>query len=276
MVATRVSGIVIVTAAFIVFNVAHMIWKVLYYTRVKWRWFLIDFCYWNNAMVTFLLAGASSPRFAALAYIHATGPVYCAIVLWGNKIFLDPRNEEDWELLSSTAFHALPAVCLYLLQWHADGPPPPCFPVALGAPAYVDAMAFFVAWQVLYVGVQCAGPLARRLDADPALMTTRSARATASKRTSCSRRYRRCTSEPPSRCPWSYASGGGATPRSSWPCSGSRQKTAAAGALRTRKRRLSSHRRKQKCGRRRRRGRAGESEAVSGHQHATPSWCWPR
>ena len=113
-----------IAGAFVAFNVVHMRWKLRYYTRVKWQYFLIDFCYWNNAMVTVLLAAtffhapcAVGHRFAAIAFAHATGSVFCAIVLWGNKLFLDPQHEEDWELLSSTVFHALPAVCLYALNW---------------------------------------------------------------------------------------------------------------------------------------------------------------
>jgi len=79
------------------------------YLRLKWGFFLCDFCYLANAVVLLHLTVAPlSPRLAALSFVLADGPLAWAIYAWRT-----PWVFSSVELTTSVMIHLLPGLALF-------------------------------------------------------------------------------------------------------------------------------------------------------------------
>ena len=143
------------------------------YTRNKWGYFLIDYCYMVNALsLLHLWVYPRSPLVFELAFMSANGPLAWAILAWRNSLVF-----HDIDKITSLFIHAAPPLLMYTQRWHyrtssAGGQQLPAYLqcgeataagkghyVSGGGPAscsrsYWDGLllpvAFYVVWQAGY------------------------------------------------------------------------------------------------------------------------------
>ena len=114
---------------------------------VGFIYFCFDFCYALNglcmAIVGLDLCGARRPpALFAAAFALANGPLLAAILVWRNSFIFHSLDH-----VTSTMLHALPPIWTYAVRWtDADERQPLDY-----AACYGGALAFYVAWQLLYI-----------------------------------------------------------------------------------------------------------------------------
>ncbi|EOD38364.1 hypothetical protein EMIHUDRAFT_55825, partial [Emiliania huxleyi CCMP1516] len=136
------------------------------YSRLRWHYFLIDFCYMAN--VSCLVQVLAYPQLQPLVvanFAHASGPLALAIITWRNSLVFHSLDK-----ITSVFIHALPALLLFCTRWYP--------PAGLELPDSISAwttmrlgVLSYGAWQLFYVLVTEA-LFARALHDDPALMTS--------------------------------------------------------------------------------------------------------
>ena len=94
-----------------------LIWRYISYTRNKWGYFLIDYCYMVNALsLLHLWVFKDSPVVFELAFMSANGPLAWAILAWRNSLVF-----HDIDKITSLFIHAMPPVLMYCQRWHYHG-----------------------------------------------------------------------------------------------------------------------------------------------------------
>ncbi len=121
--------------------------RVYWYRIYKWQYFLLDFCYFVNAMcfVYTLFAPSSCLVFKTL-FIIATGPLLVAAWIWRNSIVLHSLDK-----MCSVYLHTFPTMLMLCLRWfpasHQIDWIDSCGP-AMNAMDLVLALLFYGVWQV--------------------------------------------------------------------------------------------------------------------------------
>jgi hypothetical protein len=91
-----------------------LVWRYVSYTSKRWGYFLIDFCYFVNALaLAHLWLAPGSPALFELAFATANGPLAWAIIAWRNSLVF-----HDTEKITSLFIHAMPPLLLYCRRWH--------------------------------------------------------------------------------------------------------------------------------------------------------------
>lgn len=91
-----------------------LVWRYFSYTSKRWGYFLIDFCYFVNALaLAHLWLAPGSPALFELAFATANGPLAWAIIAWRNSLVF-----HDTEKITSLFIHAMPPLLLYCRRWH--------------------------------------------------------------------------------------------------------------------------------------------------------------
>lgn len=169
---------------FVAWSAPLLVWRYVSYTRQRYQWFLLDYCYAANFVCLLHLAWPASPTLFELAFASANGPLAWAILAWRNSLVF-----HDVDKMTSLFIHAMPPVLMYARRWAftpgplgtPTGPLPAylrCGPDGAGGScsgsfweALVLPVAFYVAWQALYflrTEVLGAAELAR----DPTMQTS--------------------------------------------------------------------------------------------------------
>nr|XP_006815571.1 PREDICTED: uncharacterized protein LOC102805840 [Saccoglossus kowalevskii] len=112
--------------------VAIRVW--IYWTK-KWQWFLLDFCYFANAMTMIYIWVIPNHEFMfMLVFALANGPLIWAILIYRNSLVFHSLDK-----MTSVFIHLLPAYLSFGLRWYPESislhwyrpfvidPPPPDF-----------------------------------------------------------------------------------------------------------------------------------------------------
>lgn len=90
-----------------------MAWRIVSYTRQKWQYFLVDYCYSANLLVLcHLFIAPSSPLVFQVAFLSAVGPLGWAIVAWRNSLVF-----HDLEKITTLLVHLMPPLVMICRRW---------------------------------------------------------------------------------------------------------------------------------------------------------------
>ena len=147
-------------------------WRAKIFTAKKWHYFLLDFCYFINAMCLAYLALTHRhpcPALFRVVFSLSNGPLLVAIAVWRNSFVFHSVDR-----VTTTLVHALPPCLTYCLRWYpveTDGTPVAAHRAldAYGSIGWSDilcnSMAAYFLWQLAYI-VQTELVFAKRLQAD--------------------------------------------------------------------------------------------------------------
>eukprot|EP00042_Codosiga_hollandica_P021061 m.71329 g.71329 ORF g.71329 m.71329 type:complete len:299 (+) comp50179_c0_seq1:111-1007(+) len=82
------------------------------YRRLKWTYFLFDFCYFDNLLCLLAVPLSNYPALTQLAFVYSNGPVAWAILAWGNSLVF-----HDWDKITTLFMHFFPILLTYCWRW---------------------------------------------------------------------------------------------------------------------------------------------------------------
>eukprot|EP00128_Syssomonas_multiformis_P006658 Colp12_sorted_trinity150504_noHs@1852 len=92
--------------------------RVYTFHRDRWHYFLIDYCYFSQALLLFYLhLYPSSTLFFAISFSNGNGSLLWAVVAWRNSLVL-----HDIGKMTTVFIHILPAIVTYTLRWYPRDP----------------------------------------------------------------------------------------------------------------------------------------------------------
>ena len=123
-----------------------MIVRIPSFNFTNQEYFLFDFCYFtimNSALYLTIMPFLITSKelwtlYHNVLYISTNGPLYWAIILWGNSLVF-----HDYDRMSSVYIHILPGMLFYSLQ--GDN-----FPMNLTTKDYIYSALFYIFWQIMY------------------------------------------------------------------------------------------------------------------------------
>lgn len=121
------------------------------YHAAKFHYFMLDFCYFAQAMLLFSLALYPRSRILfQLVFCFANGPLAWGIVAWNNSLVF-----HDLDKMTSCAIHIMPAIVTFGLRWYPEaGLSGVCATEACEISlmeAVVHPICFYIFWQVTYI-----------------------------------------------------------------------------------------------------------------------------
>lgn len=131
---------------YLLFIIPLLFMRLWMYTKLKWHYFLIDFCYVANAAC--LLQVLCLPQCVSLIiinYAHASGPLALAIPTWRNSLVFHSVDK-----ITSVFVHTLPALLLFCIRWY----PPAGFELPANLEfgrTMASGMLGYVCWQAFYL-----------------------------------------------------------------------------------------------------------------------------
>lgn len=154
----------------------------IYYRFKKWHYFLLDFCYYANAIfITMLLFFPNNERLFMVCFSFSEGPLAWALIIWRCSLVFS-----SFDKIVSVLIHLLPGTVFFIIRWwdpttfshHSaeDTGPWPAWPVMNdGASAwmwlFVVPLLAYCLWQALYFLI-VEGLRRQRLLNDPEVMTS--------------------------------------------------------------------------------------------------------
>ncbi|CAI5986059.1 unnamed protein product [Closterium sp. NIES-64] len=154
----------------------------IYYRSKKWHYFLLDFCYYANAiLVAFLVFFPMSQHLFLVCFAFSEGPLAWALIVWRCSLVFSSVDK-----IVSVLIHLLPGTVIFIIRWwdpvtfhhHSadDTGPWPAWPhVASMGELWVWMLVVpliaYSLWQILYwLVVEVLRK--RRLVKDPEVMTS--------------------------------------------------------------------------------------------------------
>lgn len=153
----------------------------IYYRFKKWHYYLLDFCYYANAIfVVMLLFFPNNEKLFMVCFSFSEGPLAWALIIWRCSLVFSSIDK-----IVSVLIHLLPGTVFFIIRWwdpatfphHSadDTGPWPAWPVVNGSSQwiwlfFVPLLAYCV-WQALYFLV-VEGLRRQRLLNDPEVMTS--------------------------------------------------------------------------------------------------------
>ena len=149
-----------------------LILRVVLFQRTKQQYFLLDYCYWVNALGFFVALCPPSwlPHpdsydiLWQVFFVSSNGPLFFAMVAWNNSLVFHSIDKS-----TSTAIHILPALLSLCERWrttYAMNDEALTWSRHLGYP-----LLFYFTWQTVYL-LQTEWWHKDLLDADPELSTS--------------------------------------------------------------------------------------------------------
>lgn len=95
-----------------------LITRTAYFFRLRWHYFLLDFCYFVLlcSFLNLFVLWESDTLFRVV-YIFTHGPLTWAIVVWRNSLVF-----HDYDKITSVYIHLLPCLLYYCARWHGCSP----------------------------------------------------------------------------------------------------------------------------------------------------------
>lgn len=161
-------------------TVAPLRW--IYYRIKKWHYYLLDFCYYANAIfVVMLLFYPTNDKLFLICFSFSEGPLAWALIVWRCSLVFSSIDK-----IISVLIHLLPGTVFFIIRWwdpitfahHAvdDTGPWPAWPLLendrqLWTWLFVVPLIAYSVWQILYLLV--VNVLRhQRLLKDPEVMTS--------------------------------------------------------------------------------------------------------
>eukprot|EP00897_Mesotaenium_endlicherianum_P005300 jgi/Mesen1/4799/ME000243S03976 len=154
----------------------------IYYRSKKWHYFLLDFCYYANAMFTIhLLFFPKNEKFFLICFAFSEGPLAWALIVWRCSLVFSSLDK-----IVSVLIHLLPGTVIFIIRWWdpvtftshlADETGPwPAWPLVERAETlwiwlFVVPLALYSLWQLLYFAI-VDGLRKQRLLNDPQILTS--------------------------------------------------------------------------------------------------------
>merc|ERR1712000_696123 len=147
-----------------------MVFRFASYHRMKWHYFMLDFCYYCQILLLFFIYWHSShPIYFQFVFCLSNGPLAGAIVMWKNSLVF-----HDIDKMISLFIHIYPPIVTYCLRWwHSDS-----FVVCRDAECSISWTASFWMplmlysfWQALYI-FKTELMDKKKLDSDANIMTS--------------------------------------------------------------------------------------------------------
>eukprot|EP00301_Raphidiophrys_heterophryoidea_P023374 c7287_g1_i1.p1 GENE.c7287_g1_i1~~c7287_g1_i1.p1 ORF type:complete len:420 (-),score=73.92 c7287_g1_i1:11-1270(-) len=132
--------------------------KYVTYQRLRWQYFLIDFCYFGNlSCILQLLLFPPQSVLSQINFCISNGPLAFAIPVWHNSLVF-----HDVDRTSSTCIHLFPVLLTFALRWYPSAQTPqflgPYYVPAdqaeeqsLGFSHVMLGLLFYSMWQLLYL-----------------------------------------------------------------------------------------------------------------------------
>lgn len=90
-----------------------ILYRIRYYLKIKLHYYLIDFCYFANVLITiFHYYRPSDERLFMMNFVHASGPLAVATGAFKNSLVFHSVDH-----LTSLAIHVIPMVSVWSLRW---------------------------------------------------------------------------------------------------------------------------------------------------------------
>lgn len=154
----------------------------IYYRIKKWHYYLLDFCYYANAIfVSMLLFFPNNKRLFMVCFSFSEGPLAWALIVWRCSLVFSSIDK-----CISVLIHLLPGTVFFILRWWDSSTFPlhsieetgswPVWPVVNSIPTlwmwlfFVPLMVYCI-WQALYFLV-VEGLRRQRILRDPDIMTS--------------------------------------------------------------------------------------------------------
>lgn len=154
----------------------------IYYRFKKWHYYLLDFCYYANAIfITMLLFFPNNEKLFMVCFSFSEGPLAWALIVWRCSLVFSSIDK-----IVSVLIHLLPGTVFFIIRWwdpttfphHSveETGPWPAWPVVNSSTAlwtwlfFVPLLAYCV-WQALYFLI-VEGLRRQRLLNDPEVMTS--------------------------------------------------------------------------------------------------------
>ncbi|KAI8835626.1 hypothetical protein BJ741DRAFT_607450 [Chytriomyces cf. hyalinus JEL632] len=140
--------------------------------RVKWHYFLLDFCYYVNAFLFYYLSrDSSNSTLFNIVFVWSNGPLMWAIVMWRTSLVFHSLSH-----ITSAYIHLLPALVTYVIRWYPNNEQAASLCVWKDcALAWGDVfywpLCLYLVWQVLYL-MKTEWIDAPKLQSDPELSTS--------------------------------------------------------------------------------------------------------
>jgi len=144
-----------------------------YYTyhKIKFHYFMLDFCYYVQVLLLFQIYYFQSAAFFQIIFALSTGPLCVAIVMWRNSLVF-----HDLDKITSVFIHIFPPLVAYSLRWY---PPNNDFSLVCVEPdckmsayyAFGLSFIFYCVWQILYL-IQTEFFDKEKLEKDKEMMTS--------------------------------------------------------------------------------------------------------
>jgi hypothetical protein len=115
------------------------------WTRLKWQYFMLDFCYFTNVwlLLCCFFNLERFPTFFNACFICSVGPLPMAILVWRISLVF-----HEYDKVTSILIHILPLMLCYTMRWH--GSDSSVFKQSLEFRDYLTAAGMYLLWQVLY------------------------------------------------------------------------------------------------------------------------------
>jgi Protein of unknown function (DUF2838) len=147
------------------------------YRRSSWHWFLLDFCYYANALLLAVLwAARHEPRLFMIAFSVINGPLLWAVPLFRNSLVFHSIDKT-----TSVFIHLSPVLLSFVARWYLNEQEDPKhfgMTVCLDSDCRIDwrynfafPVAFFAAHQVLYY-LLVHGVWKKSIEDNPRALTT--------------------------------------------------------------------------------------------------------
>jgi hypothetical protein len=147
-----------------------MAYRFASYHRLKWHYFMLDFCYYCQILLLFFIYWHSAnPIYFQFVFCLSNGPLAGAIVMWKNSLVF-----HDIDKMISLFIHIYPPIVTYCLRWwHSDNfvvcKDPECS-ISWTASFWMPLMLYSF-WQALYI-FKTELVDKKKLDSDKNIMTS--------------------------------------------------------------------------------------------------------
>lgn len=154
----------------------------IYYRFKKWHYYLLDFCYYANAIfITMLLFFPNNEKLFMVCFSFAEGPLAWALIVWRCSLVFSSIDK-----IVSVLIHLLPGTVFFIIRWwdpatfphHSaeDTGPWPAWPVVNNSYSrwtwlFLVPLLVYCVWQALYFLIVEVFRRQRLLN-DPEVMTS--------------------------------------------------------------------------------------------------------
>ncbi|KAI8622465.1 hypothetical protein BC830DRAFT_567503 [Chytriomyces sp. MP71] len=149
-----------------------MIVRYVEFHRLKWHYFLLDFCYCvNTILFYFLSVDPSNKTLWNIVFVWSNGPLMWAIVMWRTSFVF-----HSFSHVASTYIHLMPALITFVIRWTPTPEQQAALCVSDGcalewSDLFVWPILFYGVWQILYL-IKTEWIDAPKLKLDPEISTS--------------------------------------------------------------------------------------------------------